>query len=144
MHPRKYFILNFFINEIFSVENFPNYGMCDWAWENWPYLQTSLYWWMWLDLRKAGFHAHKSMTYFSPSNDSCTHELTIQAVMMLKVAQAAFGVACFWGLSDVYKCSGYLQIAPYPLDKQTGSCSSSHYWLMSLVMDLAALCEMWK
>ena len=27
MHPRKYFTLNFFINEIFSVENFPNYGI---------------------------------------------------------------------------------------------------------------------
>ena len=27
MHPRKYFALNFFINEIFSVEKFPNYGM---------------------------------------------------------------------------------------------------------------------
>ena len=26
MHQRKYFTLNFFINEIFSVENFPNYG----------------------------------------------------------------------------------------------------------------------
>ena len=26
MHQRKYFTLNFFINEIFSVEKFPNYG----------------------------------------------------------------------------------------------------------------------
>ena len=26
MHQRKYFALNFFINEIFSVEKFPNYG----------------------------------------------------------------------------------------------------------------------
>ena len=26
MHPRKYFTLNFFINEIFSVEKFPNYS----------------------------------------------------------------------------------------------------------------------
>ena len=26
MHERKYFALNSFINEIFSVEKFPNYG----------------------------------------------------------------------------------------------------------------------
>ena len=28
MHQRKYFTLNFFINEIFSVEKFPNYSIC--------------------------------------------------------------------------------------------------------------------
>ena len=27
MHQRKYFNLNFFINEIFSIEKFPNYGI---------------------------------------------------------------------------------------------------------------------
>ena len=27
MHQRKYFNSNFFINEIFSVEKFPNYGI---------------------------------------------------------------------------------------------------------------------
>ena len=27
MHQRKYFTLNIFINEIFSVEKFPNYGI---------------------------------------------------------------------------------------------------------------------
>ena len=27
MHQQKYFTLNFFINEIFSVEKFPNYGI---------------------------------------------------------------------------------------------------------------------
>ena len=27
MHPRKYFTLNFFINEIFSVKKFPTYGI---------------------------------------------------------------------------------------------------------------------
>ena len=28
MHQRKYFTLNFFINEIFSAEKIPNYGKC--------------------------------------------------------------------------------------------------------------------
>ena len=27
MHQRKYFTSNFFINEIFSVKKFPNYGI---------------------------------------------------------------------------------------------------------------------
>ena len=38
---------------------------------------------------------------------------------------------------------GGLQIAPYPLDKWTASCDSPHDWLMSLAMDLAALCAMY-
>ena len=62
--------------------------------------------------------------------------------MILKVAQATFAAACFWGLSDIYKCSGQLQMALHPLDKQTASCNSPHDWLMSLAMDLAALYDM--
>ena len=61
---------------------------------------------------------------------------------MLKVAQAAFAMACFLGLSDIHKCQGGFQKAPSPLDKQTASCNSPHDWLMSLTMDLAALCDM--
>ena len=57
---------------------------------------------------------------------------------MLKASQAAFAVACFWGLSDVHECSGHLQMAAYPFDKQTAGCNSSHDWLMSLAMDLTA------
>ena len=45
---------------------------------------------------------------------------------MLKVARAAFAVACFWGLSDVHECMGRLQMAVYPLDKQTAGCNSPH------------------
>ena len=60
---------------------------------------------------------------------------------MLIVAQAAFAVACFRGLSDVLKCLGYLQMVKYPFDKQTVSFNSPHDWLMSLAMDLAALCD---
>ena len=62
---------------------------------------------------------------------------------MLKVTRAAFAVACFLGVSDVHKCSGRLQMAIYPLDKQTNGYNSPHNWLVSLDMDLAALCDMW-
>ena len=57
---------------------------------------------------------------------------------MLNVTQAAFAVACFWGLSDIHECLGLLQMASYPLDKQTAGCNSPRNWLMSLAMDLAA------
>ena len=38
---------------------------------------------------------------------------------MLKVAWAAFAAACFLGLSDIHKRLGHLQMAAYPIDKQT-------------------------
>ena len=63
---------------------------------------------------------------------------------MLKVGQAAFAVACFGGLSDVHECPGRLQMAACPLGKQTAGCNSPHDWLMSLGIDLTALCDMWK
>ena len=62
---------------------------------------------------------------------------------MLEVTRAVFAVACFSGLSDIHKCSGRLQMAIYPLDKQTAGSNSPHDWLVSLAMDVAALCDMW-
>ena len=32
MHPRKYFTLNYFINEILSIKKFQNYGNLYFAW----------------------------------------------------------------------------------------------------------------
>ena len=43
-----------------------------------------------------------------------------------EVAQAAFSVACFLGLSDIHECTGRLQMAVYPLGKQTAGCNSPH------------------
>ena len=63
---------------------------------------------------------------------------------MLKDGQAAFAVACFLGLSDIYECLGNLQMTACPLGKQTADCNSPHDWLMSLTMDLTALCDMWR
>ena len=65
-------------------------------------------------------------------------------VQMLKVTQAAFAVACFWGLSDIHESSNGLQTVPTQLDKQTAGCNSPHDWLMSLAMGLAALVDMWR
>ena len=59
-------------------------------------------------------------------------------LLMLKVAQADFAVACFWGLSVAHECLGCLQTASYPLGKQTSGCNL-HNWLMSWAMDLSAL-----
>ena len=63
---------------------------------------------------------------------------------MLKVTQAAFAVACFWVLSDVHECWGDLLMAPSPVDKQPAGYKSPHDWLLSLAMDLATLCGMWR
>ena len=63
---------------------------------------------------------------------------------MPKVTRAAFAVTYFSGLSDVHECSGGLQMATYPLDKQTADCNSPHDWLVCLAMDLAAFCDMWR
>ena len=60
---------------------------------------------------------------------------------MLKVALAVFAVARFWGLLDVHECLGFLQMVAYPLGKQTAGCNSRYEWLMSLAMNLAALCN---
>ena len=63
---------------------------------------------------------------------------------MLKVAWAAFAVACFRGLSDVHESTGCLQMTAYPLAKQTAGCNSPHDWLMSVAIDLIALCDLWR
>ena len=65
---------------------------------------------------------------------------------MLKVAQlqAAFAVACFRELSDVHEYSGRLKFKwlHIPMtSSRTVVCNSPHGWLMSLAMDLAALCD---
>ena len=60
---------------------------------------------------------------------------------MLKVTQTAFVVACFWSLSDICEWLGRLQMATYPLDKQTAGCNSPPDWLVGFAMDLAALCD---
>ena len=61
---------------------------------------------------------------------------------MLKIGLAALAVACFLGLLDVHECPGCLQMAACPLGKQIAGCNSSYDWLMSLAMDLTALCDM--
>ena len=38
----------------------------------------------------------------------------------------------------------FIQMTAYPLDKQRAGCNLSHDWLMSLAMDLTALCDMWR
>ena len=78
-------------------------------------------------------------THFTPSNNSCTHWLTIQPDICTESCPGCF---CY-GLSDVHKCFGPLQMAAYPLGKQTAGCNSTNNWLMSLAIDLTALCNMW-
>ena len=63
-------------------------------------------------------------------------------MLVLKVAQAAL----LWLVSEACQTSMSIWVAfkwtPSRLDNQTASSSSPHDWLMSLAMDLAALCDM--
>ena len=101
---------------------------------------------MWSNLRKASFHVHNSKKHFFHQIMPVHIFLQSSQVLVLKVAHAAFAVACFWGLRDIHEGTNVLQIAPSPLDKQTAGCDSPHDWLMSLAMHLAALCDIqtWK
>ena len=65
-------------------------------------------------------------------------------LILLKVKQSAFTQASSLSQSDVHECSGDLLIAPSSLGKQAANCESPHNWQVSLTMDLATLCDMWR
>ena len=46
-----------------------------------------------MDFRKAGFHAYSNKANVSSTNDSCTHQQTIQTALVLRVPKAAL-VCC--------------------------------------------------
>ena len=80
---------------------------------------------MWLDIRKASFHAHNSK---------------------LDAFPVTFSMVPF-EVSDVqyHEYLGGLLMAPaISPEKQTTSCNSPDNWLMSQAMDLAALCDIWS
>ena len=79
------------------------------------------------------FHRHLIAT------SMCQQHMCLK---LLKVKQFAFTQASFSSLYNVHECSGGLQMVPSFLDKQTIGCYPPRDWLISLAMDLAALCDM--
>ena len=65
-------------------------------------------------------------------------------LILLKDEHSTFTQAPFSSLSDIHECSGGLQMAPFSINKHIANCDLPHDWLMSLAMDLAALCDMWR
>ena len=65
-------------------------------------------------------------------------------LLLLKDEHTAFTQAFLSSLSGIHECSGSLKMAPSSFGKQTAGCETPHDWLMSLAMDLAALCDMWR
>ena len=63
---------------------------------------------------------------------------------MLKVALGYFCYGLLLRLVICPRVLGSPSNGPYPLGKQIASCNSPHDWVMSLVMDLAALCDIWR
>ena len=90
--------------------------------------------------KPASMHTTARHTFHRQTITACINSDTNGA----ENCTGCFAVACFWGLSDIHKSSGGLQMAPSPLDKQTAGCNSPHHWLMRLGMDLAVLCEVWR
>ena len=85
---------------------------------------------VWPGLRKAGFHAHNSITHVAPSNDSCTHWLTIQAGIDV---DTCLGYFCCSLLLRNISCSSVLGSPSnicIPFDKQKAGCNSVHDWPM--------------
>ena len=68
----------------------------------------------------------------------------LMCLILLKVEQSTFTQASFSSLSDIHVCSAGLQMAQSSLGKKTAYCESPHDWLMSLSMDLTALCDIWR
>ena len=88
-----------------------------------------------------GSYTHSFKTCFlSPA----VSYINAPTVHVLKVEQSAFTQTFFFYLYGVHKCLGGLQMVLSSLGKQTANCQSPHDWLMSLDMDLAALCDMWR
>ena len=105
---------------------------------------------MWPDLPKQVLYTRTVYrhTFYRQLLATSMYQLHM-CLILLKIEQSTFTQASFY-LSDVYECSGGLQMAPSSLGKQTADCESPHNWLMSLSMHLAALCRklcdmwMWK
>ena len=66
MHPRKYFTLNFFINELFSVEKFPNYGITQYVHSIYTNTTTDLLfisYYTYIDMWQCGFTYRIAFNY---------------------------------------------------------------------------------
>ena len=93
---------------------------------------------MWPNLPKGvSFKTHFSSPFDSHINGPTAH--------VFKYCWRLNSLLSLRSLSqEIYKCSGGLQMVPSSLDKQTADCDSPYDWLMSLAMNLAALCDMWR
>ena len=72
--------------KIFSLENFPNYGIlfsCMKKGDLWP------------DLTKAGFDTHNKHVHFSPPLDSFIHQLTIDGYFTVHSSSVCFSHGLF-------------------------------------------------
>ena len=96
--------------------------LCDWIWEKPPFTHTT-----------ARHTFHHQMIVHTLTNNSTRES-----------CPGCFCCSLFLWLVRLPQCSGCPQMTPYLLDNHTASCNSPHNWLMSLIMDLATLCDMWR
>ena len=96
---------------------------------------------MWPDLRKASFYVHNSKTHF---HNSCTCWQTIQPGIDAESFPRWFCCVLFLRLFRHPWVLGFPSNGCISLGKQTAGCNSPHDWLMSMVKDLTALCNVWR
>ena len=92
---------------------------------------------MWLDLRKPGFHAHNDRPHISLSLDGCTIRLSFHASLSAK----GFTVCFYWGLFhgpvDVLVCSVVHQTAMVGQNRKITGWEWPHDSTVILAIDLA-------
>ena len=89
-------------------------------------------------------YTHSFKTHFSPPFDDYINGPTAHVFNTAESLTVVFIQASFSSLCDIHECLGGFQSAPSSLDKQTADYDSPHNWLMSLAMDITAVCDMWR
>ena len=88
---------------------------------------------MWPDFPEGVLYAHSFKTHFSLPSVSYINGPTVHM----------FNTAEGWTVS--FHSGLFLKPVWHPrVGKQTADCELPHNWLMSLSMDLAVLCDMWR
>ena len=99
---------------------------------------------MWLDLRKAGFHAHNGRPHFSLSINSLTNILTFHACLSAKALLVCFCQGLFCRPSDVLMYVGGHKNALACQNRKTTGWEWPHDWIVISAIDLATFCGIYS
>ena len=87
---------------------------------------------------------HSSKAHFSSSLIVTLIDQRYICVIQQNVKHSVFNQVSFPSLSSAHNSSGGLEMAASPLDWQSAGYNPPYDYLISLAMDIAALCDMWR